>query len=291
MESRKILFLFLLFLSFPFSGKAYYDLGKPAGYINDYAHVLTASQKESLNGKISVFEKETGNEIAVVFIQSLKDDTIENFAVKLFEQWGIGKKDKDNGVLILIAIDDRKMRIEVGYGLEGALTDAQASWIINDVMKPAFKESSYYQGVDGAVDKIISATKGEYVPSASDSPIKVIKKIFFSFIVLLGFFIKAITTESLWIAGLFGFIFGALLSWVLGKLSVTGFLVDYAIITMIGCALFSVILNMWLSKTDSGKKIRKRFSVWPRGVSGSDGGGFGGFGGGGSGGGGSSGSW
>ena len=100
--------------------------------------MISAEQKQTLETKLSQFEKDTSNELSVVTIEDLKGDTIENFAVKLFEDWGIGKKDKDNGVLLLIAKNDRQMKIEVGYGLEGALTDAQSFWIIQNVMRPAF---------------------------------------------------------------------------------------------------------------------------------------------------------
>ena len=145
---------------------AYYDLGAPQGYVNDYTNTLTANQKSILESKLTIFEKESSNEIAVVIIDSVKEDYIENFAVKLFEAWKIGKKNENNGVLILIAISDRDMKIEVGYGLEGSLTDVQSSWIINNIMKPRFREDRYYEGIDESVDKIIDITKGEFgVPS------------------------------------------------------------------------------------------------------------------------------
>lgn len=140
----------------------YYDLGTPGGYVNDYTNTLTVEQKSTLESKLTTFEQESSNEIAVVIIDSLKGDYIENFAEKLFRNWKIGKKESNNGVLILVAINDRQMRIEVGYGLEGSLTDVQSSWIINNVMKPRFKESRYYEGIDESVDKIIAITKGEF---------------------------------------------------------------------------------------------------------------------------------
>jgi len=149
---------------------AYYNPGQPTGFVNDYTGTLTTEQKTQLETKLSEFEKESSHEISVVFIDNLKDDTIENFAEKLFKEWGIGKQGTDNGVLILIAKNDQQIRIEIGYGLEGALTDAQSYWIIDDVMKPAFQAENFYQGVDGAADKIISAIGGEELPSQSSSP-------------------------------------------------------------------------------------------------------------------------
>ena len=141
---------------------AYYDLGTPDGYVNDYTNTLTHEQTSALESKIAAFEQESTNEIGVVIIDSLQGDYIEHFAVKLFEEWGIGKERKDNGVLILVAMSDRQMRIEVGYGLEGSLTDVEANWIVQNVMVPNFKENRYYEGIDQSVDKIIEITKGEF---------------------------------------------------------------------------------------------------------------------------------
>lgn len=152
---------------------AYYDLGTPEGYVNDYTNTLTQEQASALESKIAAFEQDSTNEIGVAIIDSLKDDYIEHFAVKLFEEWGIGKEKRDNGALILVAMSERQMRIEVGYGLEGSLTDVEANWIIQNVMVPNFKENKYYEGIDQSVDKIIEITKGEFeVPkdeSASSS--------------------------------------------------------------------------------------------------------------------------
>ena len=162
MKIKNIVISFVLLLLFATPVIAYYDLGSPEGYVNDYTNTLTYEQKDALESKVSTFEQESTNEIAVVIIDSMKGDYIENFAVKLFESWGIGKEKEDNGVLILVSMSERQMRIEVGYGLEGSLTDAQASWIIKNVMVPNFKENGYYEGIDQSVDKIIAITKGEF---------------------------------------------------------------------------------------------------------------------------------
>lgn len=161
MKVKKLVLSLILVLSCMVPAFGYYDLGSPKGYVNDYTNTLTIEQLASLESKISNFEKENSNEIAVVIIDSLRGDYIENFAVKLFEAWGIGKEKNDNGILLLIALQDRKMRIEVGYGLEGALTDAESSWIIQE-MVPLFKQEMYYQGIELSVDRIIAITKGEY---------------------------------------------------------------------------------------------------------------------------------
>ena len=104
------------FLVVPMFTFAYSSPGKPTGFIDDFANVLSIEQKDILEQKLSAFNASTSNEIAIVIIKSLDGDYIENYAVKLYEEWQIGKAKKDNGVLLLIAVDDHKMRIEVGYG-------------------------------------------------------------------------------------------------------------------------------------------------------------------------------
>jgi uncharacterized protein len=132
-------------------------------YVVDETGTLTSSQINSLMTKLVNFEKETSNQIIVYLVPSLNGEPIENVAVEIARKNKIGKKDKNNGALILVAIKDRKMRIEVGYGLEGALTDAVSSQIIRNDMQPEFKQGNYYEGLDKAVDDIIAVTKGEYV--------------------------------------------------------------------------------------------------------------------------------
>lgn len=121
------------------------DFPEPTGHVNDFAQLLSSDYRQSLEQELVDFEEETTAEIAVVTIESLEGDSIEEYAVRLFEQWGIGKKEKDNGLLILIAKEDREMRIEVGYGLEPVITDGRAGRIIREKMRPAFREENYDQ--------------------------------------------------------------------------------------------------------------------------------------------------
>lgn len=127
----------------------------PSGYVNDFAGVLTDQQKLSLENSLKDFEQKSTNEIAIVTVKSLNGDSIENFAVKTFEEWKIGKESKDNGALFLSAIDDRQMRIEVGYGLEPYLTDGEAGEIIRNRIAPEFQKGNYYQGINSGIEKII----------------------------------------------------------------------------------------------------------------------------------------
>ncbi|MFH1830013.1 MAG: TPM domain-containing protein [Pseudomonadota bacterium] len=135
----------------------------PKGFVNDFANVLSADTKSKLEGMLSAFEKSTTNEIAVVTVPSLDGEPVENVAVSLFKKWGIGKKGKDNGVLFLVAPNERKMRIEVGYGLEGAINDALAGRIMDEAVIPRFKTGDMDSGIaSGAMTivKVISAKEG-----------------------------------------------------------------------------------------------------------------------------------
>ncbi|MBU4451147.1 MAG: TPM domain-containing protein [Actinobacteria bacterium] len=144
-----------------------------SAYVNDYAGVLQSGSKTQTEELIAKVEKETSSEIAVAIVSSLEGVSVEEYAVKLFEKWGVGKKKEDNGVLLLVAIEDRKLKIEVGYGLEGTITDLEAGNIIDNVIVPKFKQNDYSTGVyDGvvAIANQIYAEKGmALVPYADGS--------------------------------------------------------------------------------------------------------------------------
>ncbi len=131
------------------------------GYVNDFAGLMDAASTSDLETLIGGVEKGTGAEMAVVTIDSLEGITIEEYAVELFEYWGIGKADEDNGILILVALLDREVRIEVGYGLEGVITDLEAGRIIDDIIVPNFKEENYNRGIYDAVVTISNQVYGE----------------------------------------------------------------------------------------------------------------------------------
>ncbi len=270
------------------SAFAYSKPGNPTGYVNDFAKVLSVDQKNALEQKLDSFDKETSNEIAVVTIKSLDGDTIENYAVKLFQDFKIGKEGRDNGILLLIAVEDRKMRIEVGHGLEGALTDLESGQIINNVLKPAFQQGDYYSGIDQAVDLVIAKTKGEYAPipgsDNSQSQGSDFQAIFFIVVVGLSFLSSILgRSKSWWAGGLVGGIAGIIIGLIKGFLF-------FGIISLIVLIPFGLLFDYVVSKKYQQGKRTGVFPWWigggPRG-----GGGFGGFGGGRSGGGGASGGW
>ncbi|MBU3911192.1 MAG: TPM domain-containing protein [Candidatus Omnitrophica bacterium] len=122
------------------------------GYVNDYANILSYETKSTLSALMNNLEQKTTAQVAIVTIDTTKPLDIETYAVELFEKWGIGQKGKDNGVLLVIAMKDKTMRIEVGYGLEGAIPDALAKIIIEDYIVPSFKNSDFNTGIlKGAV--------------------------------------------------------------------------------------------------------------------------------------------
>lgn len=130
--------------------------------VNDYTGTLSNQQVEALEQKLVAFDDSTSSQIAVVLIKSLGDYDIADYAVRLAQQWGIGGKQHDNGILLLASIGDRKVTIQTGYGLEGAVPDAIAYRIINSDIKPAFARQDYYKGLDQATNSLIDYTKGEY---------------------------------------------------------------------------------------------------------------------------------
>lgn len=151
----------LLFFSFASFTLAYTPPGSPQGFVTDFAGLLSVDERSTVEQMLSVYEKSSGNELSVVTLQSLEGEPIENVAVELFEQWGIGKKKKDNGALLLIARDERQMRIEVGYGLEGDLPDALSHRIIRNTLVPAFQQGKYFEGIQTGLNQMIAALSGE----------------------------------------------------------------------------------------------------------------------------------
>ena len=141
------------------------------GRVVDNAILLSTAQKENISLILQKHEDETSNQIVVVTLKSLEGYEIEDYSYQLGRHWGIGQKDKNNGVLLVISLEDRKLRIEVGYGLEGALTDKISHEIIEYVLKPKFRKKQYNLGIQNAVNEIITAIKGEYVPSTQNQQI------------------------------------------------------------------------------------------------------------------------
>jgi uncharacterized protein len=134
----------------------------PPKLVNDYTNTLTPQQKDALETKLYRYDDSTSNQITVVIVDKLDNYSVEDAALELGRSWGVGNKDFNNGVVILVAKGARKMTIQVGYGLEGAVTDLAAKSIIDNKLKPNFKADNYYRGLDEATDDIIKAAEGRY---------------------------------------------------------------------------------------------------------------------------------
>lgn len=137
--------------------------------VHDDAHALKQETVDQLEKELKAYEDTTSNQIAILIVQSLDGEVLEQYSLKVAEKWKLGKKDKDNGALLLIAVDDHKMRIEVGQGLEGVLTDAQSSGIIRNEIAPEFRRGDYDAGVKAGVKGIVKAIAGEYSADAATS--------------------------------------------------------------------------------------------------------------------------
>jgi uncharacterized protein len=137
-------------------------LEKPARYATDKAGVMPAERLSALNEALARFERETSNQVVVYVDRRLPADcSIEELAAATFRSWAIGQKDRSNGVLFLVFVDDRAMRVEVGYGLEGVIPDAIGKRITSDVVKPFFKKGDYAGGIEAGARALVSAARGE----------------------------------------------------------------------------------------------------------------------------------
>ena len=130
--------------------------------VNDYASMISPSARAEIERKLAALEAEDGTQIAILTVPSLQGEPIEDFSIRVADAWKIGEKGRDNGVLLIVSKGDRKVRIEVGYGLEGTLTDLESGRIIRGVIQPAFAKGQFDAGFIGAADALVAAVKGEY---------------------------------------------------------------------------------------------------------------------------------
>ncbi|WP_221390080.1 YgcG family protein [Dyadobacter sp. NIV53] len=140
----------------------------PPRLVNDFAKQLNATEVEQLERKLVAYNDSTSSQIVVVVVPTTGDYPIADYALKLGREWGVGQKDKDNGIVILWASTDRKIYISVGYGMEGVVPDAIAKRIISQIITPDFKNGMFYRGLDRGVDEIFKYSTGEYKAEPSD---------------------------------------------------------------------------------------------------------------------------
>ena len=202
-KSIKILaFVAILLVSMAFTSWAQTPTyPKPLGYVNDYAHILSASGKEAISAVCQELEAKTTAQIAIATVESTYPESIDTYAVNLFSRWGVGRRGKDNGLLIVVAKKDKKVWIEVGYGLEGIIPDAFAHYVYSKQLVPAFRKGAYGEGLLAATTifaKKIADEKGVKLSSLSsiaqrNYPLQTVKsslgKRIFSGIISFLFFI------------------------------------------------------------------------------------------------------
>jgi uncharacterized protein len=136
----------------------------PAAYFNDYANLVSASDARRLDAKLRRFAQETSTQVVVAVFKSLPSPSLEDFTVRAAQAWRVGRKDWDNGAILFVFVDDRRMRIETGYGLEGALPDQLAARILDLEVRPRFRAGDWAGGLEAGIDGILAATRGEYKP-------------------------------------------------------------------------------------------------------------------------------
>ncbi|OYX53398.1 hypothetical protein B7Y92_03095 [Candidatus Saccharibacteria bacterium 32-50-13] len=257
----------------------------------DLTNTLSTEQKQSLADKIAREREVSGNQIAILMIDSLDGWSVEDYGLAVARQWGIGTGENNNGVLLLVAMEDRRSRIEVGYGLEGALTDATAGRILRNELTPHFRDEDYYEGLSAALDSIIASINGEYVAAESlDVPIDAIGNLaFFGLAGLIWLSSIMARSKSWWLGGVIGGIGGFVGGLFTGNV--------WAMIGLgAGLALLGALFDRAISKNYLEHRQKGDKPSWWAGGTGFGGrsggsGGFGGFGGGGFGGGGASGGW
>lgn len=285
-------FLFLFLIS---STASALDAPALKGRVNDYGNMLSPSTEQQLDTLLGELERTDSTQIVILSIPSLEGDSIENFSIRVAEKWKIGQKNKDNGAILVISKNDRKLRIEVGYGLEGSLTDLVSGKIIRDVMVPYFKRGDFDAGISNGVQAMILAVRGEFKADAGPAQQQHHRSSGSGIIPVLAvlFLINMMGRVRKPLGMISG---GILFPMLAATLFNPGFLILLALIPVgaLGGLLFSLFGGP-VSFASTYGSSRHGSGFWVSGgrSSGFGGGGFGGFGGGGGGfgGGGASGGW
>lgn len=248
--------------------------------VTDLTGTLGAAERRALEEKLAAFEREKGSQIAVLLLPTTGPETIEQYSLRVVDRWKIGRKNVDDGVLLIVAKNDRKLRIEVGYGLEGAIPDAVARRIIDDTIVPRLRENDFAGGIAAGVDRIIAFASGEELPPAAATETREPVSGFIGLVVLVGL------VGTFFLPDVLGTLWGSLL---LGVLTFVGTLLCGAAFLMsLGIGAFFAVCAFVLA----GGLGLVTGSFVAGGYGGSSGGGGGFSGGGGSfGGGGASGGW
>ena len=245
------------------------------------AGVITG-YRARLDAKLAAFERQKGAQIAVLIVASVGSETIEQYALRVAEAWKLGRKSVDDGALLLVAKNDRKLRIEVGYGLEGALNDATAKRIISETIAPRFKDGDFYGGIDAGVGAMIKVVGGEPLPPPKPASASADIGIDFETLIFVGFILVFV------VGGVLRAIFGRFLA--AGVIGVVGGIVASLLASSLLLGVFAGIVAFIVSLFAGISGLGGLSPGGMRGGGGFSGGGFSG-GGGSFGGGGASGGW
>ena len=239
------------------------------GYVNDYAGMISPTLRDRLEGELKAFEQSDSTQLVLLTIPSLEGEPIETFGIKVGETWKIGQRTKDNGIIVVVAKQERKIRIEVGRGLEGRLTDLLAGRIVDLVITPRFKRGDFDGGFQAGISALVDATRGEF--KADEGPRARKNKgvpSFFTF--LIAGFVALLFIGSL--SRIFGGIAGAVGLPALLHLG----LFPLGIVGLILAALAGLGIGLFLPSLFSGTGKGKGGGFWPGGFFPSGGGGWGG---------------
>jgi uncharacterized protein len=263
--------------------------------VTDLTHTLSASQAQALESRLGDFERSKGSQIAVLMLPSTQPETIEEYSIRVAEAWKIGRARADDGVILIVAKNDRKLRVEVGRGLEGAIPDAVAKRVVSDVITPHFREGDFYGGIAAGTDALMKVIEGESLPAPQ--PGVTINGIHrpIDFQTIFWLFVVLVVTSAIF-RRLFGRVIGA---------GISGGIVGAIVWVAAGVLAFAIVGGLIGFVIALINGMASRRGGWPGGgwssggwsggggSSGGFGGGGGGFSGGGGGfsGGGASGSW
>ncbi len=268
------------------------DVPRLQGRVNDYADLLSPATEAQLEHVLKTLESTDSTQIVILTIESLRGDSLEGFSLRVVETWQIGQKGLDNGALLLVARDDRKIRIEVGYGLEGSLTDMTSGQIIRNVIAPRFKQGDFNQGIIDGVGAMVLAVRGEFKAAATPKSVRSKQQDpggLFTTMIFLFFIFGSLLRRSKVAAAAVGGIASPLLAFLF--FGVTGLALLLLIpIGVIGGLVASTLASSSGGATGRGGYVGGYGGGFGRSSGGFGGGGFGG-GGGGFGGGGASGGW